>query len=363
MLSDLREEVREQYNKYPYPNFSWFAKVDPVAACHASFEAGSALTKRTLENHEGKKIALLGCGTFEPYAMGTLHSKTRIDAVDISEKSLTLAKRRCFLRKTKNVDFHRNDLLNFCKANEDKYDFINCFGVIHHLSDPTAGFKALGRALNENGFARIMVYSKTQRRKTQLIQETAKLLGLNPKIFGAPSKIKYLLRTLPPAHPLKLSQLLNPELKTSSGTVDSLLHISEMAFGIQELRTALAAANLYIHEWDFSQNLLGLISGAQGRNLIEQLYFLECFDQWPGPYTFWVSKNPSATEEPKYYRTNPHLFGYLREKLSSTVLKSTLQLTFEELSVLQAGFSNPISSTEKVLKNLIASRFLLGVSK
>ncbi len=363
MLSDLREEVREQYNKYPYPNFSWFAKVDPVATCHASFEVGSALTKGTIESHGGKKIALLGCGTFEPYAMGSLHSKTRLDAVDISEKSLTLAKRRCFLRKTKNVDFYRNDLLNFCKSNQNKYDFINCFGVIHHLSDPTAAFKALACALNEDGFARIMVYSKTQRRKTRLIQETAKTLGLTPKVFGAPSKIKYLLRTLPPAHPLKLSQLLNSELKTSSGTVDSLLHVSETAFGVQELREALSEAGLHIHQWDFSQNLLGLLSGAQGRNLTEQLYFLECFDQWPGPYTFWVSKNHSSHKEPKHYRTNPHLFELLRAKLPSTVLKTTLHLTFEELSTLQAGFQNPIPATEKVLKNLIASRFLLGVSQ
>src|ERR1019366_3033032 len=112
----------------------------------------------------------------------------------------------------------------------------------------------------------------------------------------------YLLRTLPPAHPLKLSQLLNSELKTSSGTVDSLLHVCETSFGIQELKNALEEAGLYLHQWDFSQNLLSMLSGAQGKTLIEQLYFLECFDQWPGPHTFWVSKNPPTQDEPTFYR-------------------------------------------------------------
>jgi len=363
MLNDLREEVREQYNKYPYPHFSWFAKVDPVAACHSSFEVGSALTRQSFESHEGKKIALLGCGTFEPYALGSIHSKTRIDAVDISDTSLKLAKRRCLFRNVKNVDFHRQDFVNFCKSHENRYDFINCFGVIHHLSDTKEGFNLLSRALNENGFARIMVYSKTQRRKTQLIQETAKILGLSPATRWAPSKIKYLLRILPPAHPLKLSQLLNTELSTNNGTVDSLLHVCETAFGIEELRSLLNEAGLYVHQWDFSQNLLKLLTDARGCNIIEQLYFLECFDQWPGPYTVWVSKNPPKQEGPQFYRTNPHLFGHLKQKLPSTVLRSTLRLTLDELSVLQTGFNHPISATEPGLKNLIASRFLLGVSK
>jgi len=362
MLERLREEVREQYNKYPYPRFSWFAKVDPVATCHSSFEVGSALTKREIQSHGDKKIALLGCGTFEPYALGFLHSKTRIDAIDISDTSLKLAKRRCLLHGVKNVDFYRHDFLNFCRSNEDKYDFINCFGVIHHLSDPKEGFKVLSKALNKNGFARIMVYSKAQRRKTQAIQNAAKILGLTPTTKGAPSKIRNLLKALPPAHPLKLSQLLNSELKTRSGTVDSLLHVCETAFGIQELRTQLSEAGLHLHQWDFSQNLQSLLIEARGRTLLEQLYFLECFDQWPGPYTFWVSKNPPIQKEPACYRTNPHLRGHLKAKLSSTVLKATLNLTFEDLSILDAGLENPISSTEKISKSLITSRFLLGVS-
>src|SRR5438128_1628816 len=148
MVMDLTtEDVKRQYDRYPYPSFSWLAKATPVMSCHASFEAGFSITQKRLLKHDDKSIALLGCGTFEPYVMGQLHQRAQITAVDLSSTSLRLAKIRCSLRKVRNVSFEESDILEFCRSHPEEFDFIHCYGALHHLEDPSQGFKALSESL------------------------------------------------------------------------------------------------------------------------------------------------------------------------------------------------------------------------
>jgi 2-polyprenyl-3-methyl-5-hydroxy-6-metoxy-1,4-benzoquinol methylase len=364
-MNSVTKKVKAQYNKYPYPSYSWFAKVDPVAACHASFEAGYALIHRQIKSHRGKKIALLGCGTFEPYAHGKLHPQAHIDAVDLSPSSLKRAQWRCRIRGVNNVSFHNKNLVEFCAKKEETYDYIHCFGVLHHLENPLEGFKAIAQALNEDGFARIMVYSSTQRFRTQLIQKVGGLLGLDSGSDKSISKIKKLLNLLPISHPLRLSQILNPELETKSGVVDSLLHACENSFTFSELKKVLKASQLHIHDWDFSENVLKLLSYAPSKNsnstLAEKIEYLEAFDQWPTSFTLWVSKAKPQETPPLEYRTNPHLKGHIQRSLPSTVLRKTIKLSPYEREILERGIKTPVTPDENRIKNLIASRFLLGI--
>jgi 2-polyprenyl-3-methyl-5-hydroxy-6-metoxy-1,4-benzoquinol methylase len=344
------DKVRTQYNRYPYPSFSWLAKVTAQNVCHASFEVGASLVHHKFESHENKKIALLGCGTFEPYVQGTLHSQTKVDAVDISPKSLTLAKRRCLIRRVKNINFIESDITSFCRNNPETYDFISCYGVLHHLPNPMEGFKALSHALKPEGFARIMVYSQTQRRRPKLIRQALKSLGINSESFLATVKIKSLLRCLPLSHPLKLSQFSNTELSTRSGVIDSLLHACENDFNIKSLTQTLKEADLTIQAWDFSENLLRLLSDAPGSTLEEQIHFLESFDQWPGPFVFWASKTPVKKTDELLYRTNPHLKKALPKKLPSKEIE-TLNIAMDKAIPFEEGFLS-----------LIRKRYLLQVS-
>ncbi len=363
-MEEVIEEIRNQYNKFPYPSFSWVAKVNKATACHASFEAGSSIVHHKILDHENRKIALLGAGTFEPYVQGLIHPKASIFAVDLSLKSLKLAQRRCHWRKVKNVQFLEGDLLRFCELHPGEFDFITSHGVLHHLPDPAVGFKAIATALKPDGFARVMVYSETQRRRTGLIQSALKILGVKQASVGAGIKAKSLLDRLPLQHPLKLSQVTNFELNTKSGLIDSLLNAWEKPFGIKLLLQNIKEAGLHIHGWDFSANLLSLLTDAKGSTLEEKLYFLESFDQWPGPFTFWISKAPMQIEKPQFYRTNPLLRGYLTRTLPSTVLKKTLKLTSETLEVLQEGLDLSIPKSEfKMGEQFIASRFMLGVDQ
>jgi SAM-dependent methyltransferase len=345
------DNVRTQYNRYPYPSFSWLAKITAEKACHASFEAGASLVHSKLQSHENKKIALLGCGTFEPYVQGILHSQTHVDAVDISPNSLNLAKRRCLIRRIKNVNFVESDITSFCQKNPNAYDFISCYGVLHHLPRPEEGFKALSQALTPDGFARIMVYSASQRRRPKLIRQALSSLGVTSESFLATVKIKSLLRCLPLSHPLKLSQFSNAELKTRSGVIDSLLHACETDFNIKSLLEITRTAGLTIHAWDFSENLLKLLSDAPGRTPEEQIHFLESFDQWPGPFVFWASKTPKKEESGELlYRTNPHLKKTLPKKLSK-----------KEMETLKIAMNSPLLFEDGFL-SLIRKRYLLQVS-
>ena len=61
-----------------------------------------------------------------------------------------------------NVTVIRSDLRDIPFA-DASFDFICCLGVLHHLADPQAGFRALVRALAPGGRIFIYVYSRPER--------------------------------------------------------------------------------------------------------------------------------------------------------------------------------------------------------
>ncbi len=109
-----------------------------------------------------KKIVLdYGCGPGNGIINITNSTKPKkIHAVDVSKKSIFLAKKRAALHKLK-VDFHHiheNQIMHDIKTNS--IDIIKCDGVLHHIKDMAFVFKEFKRVLKKNGVINLMIYNK-----------------------------------------------------------------------------------------------------------------------------------------------------------------------------------------------------------
>ncbi|MCC6277930.1 MAG: class I SAM-dependent methyltransferase [Oligoflexia bacterium] len=317
-------KVREQYEKYPYPEPALLAYPSRSLSCHAAYEVGAALTTGKLASHAGKRIALIGCGTQEPLIMAKLHPKAHVTAIDVSKKSLRQAKLSTQLWFCDNIEFVHNDLESFAIENEGRFDYVHCYGVVHHLPSPQRGISAVAQLLSRDGFARLMVYAESSRRRINGIKRVAKMLGLSAADPESPFLIQRMIESLPENHPLRITFSMHTERHSTAGLVDAFLHACENPLTLSQLVESVGENSCFIHDWDLSLRSIEMINDAPGDNLYEKIKWLELSTQWPGHWVFWMSKlrhpinanrlaiNPAFRLRP--FRTS-HTSGILRQKI------------------------------------------------
>jgi SAM-dependent methyltransferase len=121
------------------------------------------------EEHEGhlkaKKADILvaGCGTGrEAIELASVFPKAKVLAVDLSLSSLAYASQKAAEFGLKNITFRQADISNLHRIT-DKFDFIACSGVLHHMKDVFPGWKTLANLLKSQGVMRIALYSNLAR--------------------------------------------------------------------------------------------------------------------------------------------------------------------------------------------------------
>src|SRR5207344_3368743 len=146
-LTPVRDEVsrrvQAQYETNPYPR--WHRAPVPGA-----FPLPRML--RSLFPHAdpaklaapvAPEILVAGCGSGRHAAItAQLQPHGRVLAVDLSRASLAYAMRRCAELGFANIRFAQADLLEL-GALEERYDLIECSGVLHHMREPVAGWRVL----------------------------------------------------------------------------------------------------------------------------------------------------------------------------------------------------------------------------
>ncbi|HZT25738.1 MAG TPA: class I SAM-dependent methyltransferase [Pseudolabrys sp.] len=109
----------------------------------------------------GKRVLEVGCGIGTDTVSFARHG-ARVTAVDLSEKSLAIARQRAQV-------FGLSDRVEFYQANAEQlsavlplaqYDLIYSFGVIHHSPHPDRILKELRRYLAPGGTLKVMVYHR-----------------------------------------------------------------------------------------------------------------------------------------------------------------------------------------------------------
>jgi 2-polyprenyl-3-methyl-5-hydroxy-6-metoxy-1,4-benzoquinol methylase len=85
-----------------------------------------------------------------------------ITAIDLSPTSLAYARQMAERFVISNIQFKLLDILDIDQLGQ-KFDYIMCTGVLHHMASPQTGLNALSSVLNDKGLMLLGFYSETAR--------------------------------------------------------------------------------------------------------------------------------------------------------------------------------------------------------
>jgi len=156
--------VQSQYEENPYPRW---VRMPPVTKAK---NIGAYLRQKfpfaVFARQGSRDIAEFlsaGCGTGQLALEIAQGARTRVLAVDLSLASLGYAKRKAREIALTELEFAQADLLEL-HATGRSFDVIECSGVLHHMADPFAGWRALLSLLRPGGFMVVGLYSELARR-------------------------------------------------------------------------------------------------------------------------------------------------------------------------------------------------------
>jgi tetratricopeptide (TPR) repeat protein/SAM-dependent methyltransferase len=272
---EVSRRVQAQYEVNPYPRWQ-------RAPVPGAYPLPRML--RTLFPHvepaklaapEAPDVLIAGCGTGSHAAVtAQLQPHGRVLAVDISRASLAYAARRCAELGLGNLRFAQADLLEL-GALEERFDLIECSGVLHHLREPLAGWRVLLTLLRSGGFMKLGLYSELARRNIVAAREVAKGLSIieaRRRIFA-----------LPADDPARAVTTLR-DFYSASGARDLVLHVQEHRFTIPRIASAIAGLGVEFLGFELPGGPLALS--------LEQWDAYETAnpDTFASMYQFWIRK-------------------------------------------------------------------------
>lgn len=232
-----------------------------------------------------QRILIAGCGTFSHYPFSLANPGAGIVALDLSGASLRRARLHARIHGCTNVDFLEGDLLR-PEIAPGPFHFIDAYGVLHHLPDPSAGLMALSERVAEGGIIRIMVYSRGARREIESARRAFRLLGVRDLATG-----RELVRRAAPDSRLGRCYRSIPEARADSGFADVFLHPSVRTFTVDMLMEMAAKAPL--------EPLLFAHRGALpdiGAE-VERLRKCEASGEVNWNYTLYLGKSPAGERQ------------------------------------------------------------------
>jgi SAM-dependent methyltransferase len=150
--------VAAQYEANPYPRWQRLTRPRPGAFAQdmARFVGGAPRRK--------PEVLIAGCGTGQQAIAAALGygEQAQITALDLSRASLAYGARRARDYGTDSIRFVQGDILQAPKLGR-RFDVIECVGVLHHMAEPLAGWRALVDCLEPGGAMLIGLYSATAR--------------------------------------------------------------------------------------------------------------------------------------------------------------------------------------------------------
>jgi 2-polyprenyl-3-methyl-5-hydroxy-6-metoxy-1,4-benzoquinol methylase len=160
----VSKQVRAQYEENPYPR--WLKVRIPrnaISVAEHCDEVGLRLLNNKIRDVTQPKILIAGCGTGQQsIGAAARYSNCQVLAIDLSLASLAYAQRKTFELKLDNLRYAQSDILTLAELGSS-FDIIECSGVLHHMQDPLAGWRALVDLLKPEGLIKIGLYSELAR--------------------------------------------------------------------------------------------------------------------------------------------------------------------------------------------------------
>lgn len=246
-VSEL-EKIRQQFEMAPYPTIP--LEESPKESTNILY-LHNLVTSFYLKNHKvidtkDKVILDVGCGSgYTSLILAEANPGAKIVGMDISEKSVELARQRLRYHGFNNSEFYTLTAEELPSLNLE-FDYINCDEVLYLLPDPIAGLQAMKSVLKPDGIIRANLHSSLQREFYFRAQKIFKMMGL---MDGPPEELEIeivrdIMRSLKPDVYLKL-MAWKPDFETDVERVRAnLLLQGDKGYTVKELFAALKAANL-----------------------------------------------------------------------------------------------------------------------
>ncbi len=222
---ETSKAVRAQYESNPYPR--WDRVPYFRASSYGDYMASKLpnYTPPQSQRQKGFSALIAGCGTGkQPIQFALIFPGSRIMAVDISRRSLAYAQQKADEYGVENLSFFHGDILKLDQIKE-RFDVINCGGVLHHLADPLKGWAILRDLLKPDGVMQIDLYSRIARLAVSKQREMIAQLKMEP----TPDSIRRYRQALMTREPD--SPIINSyDFYTLSMCRDLLFHCQEHQF-------------------------------------------------------------------------------------------------------------------------------------
>ena len=165
MNDEITKKVVNMYTQYPYPFVGTHNNMFKDIVLPEIMKIGNI-----------DRILEAGCGTGNvAIEIAQLLPEIEVVAIDITKKSIEIARSNAKKLGLKNICFKQSNLLDY-DNNLGIFDFIHCQGVIHHLSSPEIGMRTINMYLKQNGFAYIWLYMLLGRKEILEVREILKYL-------------------------------------------------------------------------------------------------------------------------------------------------------------------------------------------
>jgi SAM-dependent methyltransferase len=244
----VADEVRVFYERHPYP--------PPVDSLDRYRQRWDDRQRRRADSHlfwpdepyrEDRSVLVAGCGTSQAAKYALRWPRAQVFGIDISTTSVEKTET---LKRKYGLDNLEVRQLPLERATElgCRFEHVVCTGVLHHLSNPDAGLRALRDVLAPNGAVQLMVYAPYGRAGVYLLQQYCRQLGIG----SSPQEIKLLaasLRALPPDHPLVPLLRNAADFQDEAALADALLNPHDQPYSVPQLFDFIRQAGLQFSRW------------------------------------------------------------------------------------------------------------------
>jgi tetratricopeptide (TPR) repeat protein/2-polyprenyl-3-methyl-5-hydroxy-6-metoxy-1,4-benzoquinol methylase len=242
VADSVSEMVREQYELNPYPRWIKVPLSPPTQHLNNELLRMFPLARfRPMADDRQPEMLSAGCGTgIQSITDSQRFIGAHVLAIDLSLSSLSYA-----LRKTKelgipNIEYAQADILKLGNV-ERTFDVIVAIGVLHHLSDPFAGWRTLLSRLRPGGVMNIGLYSQIARRHILRAREFIAEHGY----ASTPDDIRRFRRDFARQNNSQLLELAKAQdFFSTSECRDLLFHVQEHRLTLAEIDAFLSESNL-----------------------------------------------------------------------------------------------------------------------
>jgi SAM-dependent methyltransferase len=218
-----------------------------------------------------------------------------MQAIDLSRASLAHGARKAVEAGVTQVRFGQGDILKIGTLGR-RFGMIESSGVLHHMADPFAGWRALVDCLEPNGLMLLAFYSTAARRAIAQTRDWIKSEGFAATPDGIRACRAELMKQ--DSQGALRTILTSPDFFSTSACRDLLFHVQEHNLSLEEISAFLDEQGLAFIGFEVAEPVIAAYRARfpddpRAADLSNWSRFeADNPETFAAMYQFWVRKNP-----------------------------------------------------------------------